>query len=922
MPDEAAIVPGLEEFFTSSLDLFAVFQADGIIGHANPAWTTILGWDAGELHSTRVGDLVHPDDAHRTAVETEHIVNGKSATRRGFEHRLRCADGSFRWIEWTSLRWGDQIYSTGRDITRRHAVIRQLDENLQKIEAVFAAAADSIIVVDRDMVIAETSPVGLPILDFPNSGQVGQNVLNIVHPDDRPTVLAALQRTFDVDEISTARYRAQHFDGRWLTFEGRGRAMRNPDGSSDLAVIINRDVTKSVAEEAALAESHARIKAIVDTAADTISIVDRDLRNIESSEALESTLGVPPADRRGRSILERIHPDDHAAVIEGARKIFEEGETVTLRVRLLHADGRWLTAESRARATYNAKGAPTSAVVITRDITASVAAEVALTESLETTRAIFDAAADGIIVLDRDLCIVETSSNGEGVHGRPAEERRGQRLMLEVVHPDDRENVEATLRRTFDEEGVVSMRYRVRRLDGEWMTLESRGRSLRAHDGPPSKAVFIARDVTDSVAAQAALESAKVEAERATFEADLARAEAERANAAKSDFLSRMSHELRTPLNSVLGFSQILQMEPHSATDEEIIDIIYRSGSHLLDLINEVLDISRVESGTMSVALDSVSLCSLVEESLGLVLPQARERDITVTSVVDEDLHVRADHLRLRQVLLNLLSNAIKFNRLGGRVTIGAERSDGRVRLSVADDGPGIAVGYLDRLFVPFERLDAEARGIEGTGLGLALSKSLIELMGGSLVVESHQDVGSTFTLELAQATPTGEGVAPSDPSMGRRPIGAHQSTLLYIEDNTSNTRLVERLARHRPNVSLITSLQGSLGLELARQHRPGLILLDVHLPDVSGLEVLRRLRSEPTTATIPVVMLSADASSSHVRKCLDAGANDYLTKPIDVVRLLNVIDDFLGAVGEETDDRVASDHGRRRPDRPTRRDA
>jgi CheY-like chemotaxis protein len=358
-----------------------------------------------------------------------------------------------------------------------------------------------------------------------------------------------------------------------------------------------------------------------------------------------------------------------------------------------------------------------------------------------------------------------------------------------------------------------------------------------------------------------------------------------------------MSHELRTPLNSVLGFAQILEMELQSPDELEMVGYIHNSGKYLLELINEVLDISRIESGHISVLIEPIILQDLEKECVELVTPQAKEYGVTIFSQSAYDFQVLGDQQRLKQVLLNLLSNAIKYNRPSGSVTITcAPRPRSKVRLSVCDTGPGISPDLLERLFTPFDRLDAETSGIEGTGLGLALSKGLIEAIGGSIGVESTVGHGSTFWIELPNVMAPKVAASLNTPTPALRAANEAASTVLYIEDDVANVQLVERLLMQRPNISLITSLLGTRGVELAQQHRPDLILLDVHLTDIHGFEVLERLQADSRTIDIPVVVLSADATTWQRRRFRNAGVYDYLSKPLDLQQLLDVIDQHLGA--------------------------
>ena len=427
----------------------------------------------------------------------------------------------------------------------------------------------------------------------------------------------------------------------------------------------------------------------------------------------------------------------------------------------------------------------------------------------------------------------------------------------------------------------MKVRFRGLHTNGGWVMIESRGRALRDENGNPTGAVIISRDVSDTVEVQRVLQ--------------LAKDEADRANVAKSEFMSRMSHELRTPLNSVLGFAQILQMELESPDELEMIGYIVKSGGYLLELINEVLDISRVESGSIAVTLELVPVKSLVGDSIEMVSGEATAAGVTIVDECESAPLVRADPQHLKQVLLNLLTNAIKYNQVGGTVTLTCREDGGRVRLAVTDTGPGIAPELHERLFAPFDRLDADAKGIEGTGLGLALSKGLMEAIGGSLGVESAPGAGATFWLELPLATTSSAfGEVPGDVGSVPEATTTTSATVLYIEDNVGNVRLMERLMAHRPNVQLITTLLGSEGVELARQHRPDLVLLDVHVPDLSGYEVLQRLHGDERTATIPVVMLSADASFEQIQRFTEAGVRDYLTKPLDLTSFLSQLDEYL----------------------------
>ncbi len=394
--------------------------------------------------------------------------------------------------------------------------------------------------------------------------------------------------------------------------------------------------------------------------------------------------------------------------------------------------------------------------------------------------------------------------------------------------------------------------------------------------------------------------TAAIEREKAEESVRAAHGQAEKASRAKSEFLSRMSHELRTPLNAILGFTQLLEADELSAGQAESVLHITRAGKHLLLLINEVLDIARIESGRLALSPERINLAPFLEEALDLIRPLATRHQITLvleSTATASPQWVLADRQRFQQILLNLLSNAVKYNRTGGRVTVRASAEGDRIRIAVTDTGRGIAPENLSRLFVPFERLGAEATEIEGTGIGLALSRGIVAALHGELSVQSRVGEGSTFSVALPRAgaetifTPPAQ--PPPAPSLSQ-PATGKPHLLLYIEDQDLNLRLVERIFHARPQYRLLTAMQGGLGLDLAREHQPDLILLDLNLPDMPGDEVLRRLKADPIMRGIPVLMVSADAMGDRIEDLLAAGATGYLTKPYKVGDFLRIIEETL----------------------------
>jgi signal transduction histidine kinase/CheY-like chemotaxis protein len=372
---------------------------------------------------------------------------------------------------------------------------------------------------------------------------------------------------------------------------------------------------------------------------------------------------------------------------------------------------------------------------------------------------------------------------------------------------------------------------------------------------------------------------------------------AEKANLAKSDFLSSMSHELRTPLSAILGFAQLIESGTPQPTlsQKRSVDQILKAGWYLLELINEVLDLAVIESGRLSLSLEAISLAEVMQECQTMIEPQAQRRDIAVTFPrFGAPCLVTADRTRVKQVLINLLSNAIKYNRIGGSVVVDCSASSERcVRIGVRDSGAGLSADQLTQLFQPFNRLGQESSVQEGTGIGLVVSKRLVELMGGVIGVESVVGQGSVFWIELNVAAQAA-AVVGADPAMLARPRireGARSHTLLYVEDNPANLMLVEDLMARRPDVCLLSARDGISGVQIARCALPDVILMDINLPGISGIKALRILEEDPTTAHIPVIALSANAMPRDIAKGLDAGFFRYLTKPIKVNEFMETLD-------------------------------
>jgi PAS domain S-box-containing protein len=593
--------------------------------------------------------------------------------------------------------------------------------------------------------------------------------------------------------------------------------------------------------------------------------------------AWERTLGWTLEELCSRPFMELIHPDDREQTEAEAASLTRAGyQTLNFENRYQCKDGTYRTL------LWSATSVPEEELIhaVARDGTDGRQVQQELRNSEQFLDSVLENLPNMVFVKDAaELRFMRFNRAGEELLGTSREELIGKndhdlfpKQEADFFIGKDREVLASHEVVDIPEEPIDTKENGSR-------ILHTRKIAIRDERGEPRYLLGISEDITDRKCAEQAAEGA--------------RAEAERANLAKSEFLSRMSHELRTPLNAVIGFGQLLELDDLDFRQREGVEEILKAGRHLLALINEVLDISLIESGTMSISLEPVHLGSVLAEALSLIRPLADEAEVRLTVDPSEhaDLHVFADQQRLKQVLINLLSNAVKYNRRGGDISVGCQQlPEGRVEIAVADTGHGMTAEQLERLFEPFDRLGAERTGVDGTGLGLSLSKGLTEAMGGKIEAESEPGVGSTMRVSLAGVEgPVDEATRPAllSPVDGPR---RERRTIVYIEDNLSNLNLVEQLLGRLPEVRLIPAMLGELGLDLARQNQPDLILLDLHLPDMHGREVLERLQGDPTTAAIPVVIVSADATPGQVERLRTAGAAGYVTKPIDVEWLLDTV--------------------------------
>jgi PAS domain S-box-containing protein len=507
------------------------------------------------------------------------------------------------------------------------------------------------------------------------------------------------------------------------------------------------------------------------------------------------------------------------------------------------------------------------------------------------TRSLIESNIDALMTTDPAGIISDVNKQMEALTGCTRDELIGAPFKNYFTDP---ERAEAGIKRVLNASKVTDYELTARARDGKETVVSYNATTFHDRDRKLQGVFAAARDVTERKRFEHALQENNLELERA-------RAAAEKANLAKSDFLSSMSHELRSPLNAILGFAQLINSDipPPTPTQRASIDQILQAGWYLLKLINEILDLAQIESGMLALSREPTSLSEVIQECQAMIEAQGQKRGIKMTFPADGiPYFVNADRTRLKQVVINLLSNAIKYNEANGSVVVEcAAGSPERVRVSVRDTGAGLPPEMLLQLFQPFNRLGQETGAEEGTGIGLVMCKRFVELMGGTIGVESTVGLGSVFWFELnADSAPQLRSDAGEIAAIVETPVEKDVTlrTVLYVEDNPANLKLVEQLIARRRDMRLLSARDGALGVELARAHHPDVILMDINLPGISGIDALKILREDRETASIPVVAVSANAMPSDIEKGLLAGFFRYLTKPIRVDEFMSTLDEAL----------------------------
>jgi PAS domain S-box-containing protein len=840
---------------------------------------------------------VVPED--RPLLERTFSASTRQAGRYACRYRVVAPDGSLRLLH---SQWLVKDGADGRpalaigvvmDDTQSWQLARSHNETVSQLALAVDLAGIAIWRHDFANDRLHLNDQACSVLDIPlqPDGLDLQGVRDLIHPDD----LAEARKAFDAAMSSgkavdiELRYRRR--DGSWRNMLTRRVLQTDADGRPLAMMGVALDVTDRIDESRRATELSRRFELATRAAGIGYWSLEDGQARARWSDQLRAIHGLAPGAPVPtlREWLDtHVHPEDRDDVRRRFKDWLKSGRRgMESDLRVVRSDGgvRHLISHSRV------EGAEASPLLfgLVIDATERRGAEMALRQASE--RASLAARGAGLGAWETDLVAGTAFWDEQMWRLRglvPQAEPLPHAERMELVHPDDREKLLVQMAGALDDDGPSSYEFRIMLPDGSIRWLASRSIGVRDEQGRLVRRIGVNWDVTDRRTADAVRHEREI---------------ALRESQAKSNFLARMSHELRTPLNAVLGFAQLLQAEDPgtdaaAASRQRRLAHIRAAGQHLLELINDVLDLSSLEAGEMRIALQPVVLAPLVAGTLPLLEPLLQERRVELVSGPLDGV-VLGDATRLRQVLVNLLSNAIKYNREGGRVTLDTLQRDGVVVVRVADTGRGMTEQQLRHLFEPFNRLGIESEGIEGTGIGLAIVKALVERMGGSVHVQSTVGTGSVFELRLgdgASRPPAPPAARPHSRPMPLFDAGVPpRGTLLYVEDNPVNAQIISELIGRRADLRLYIAQDGLGGVKMATELQPDLVLLDMQLPDIDGHEVLRRLRAQSSTARIPVIALSANAMPEDIARALRAGMSDYWTKPLDFRAFMGSIDALFG---------------------------
>jgi len=910
----------LENFFSVALDLLCIADDQGNFIKLNAAWENILGYSINDLENRQFLEFVHPDDMQPTLDAMSELSDQNPIL--DFTNRYRTKSGDYRFIEWHSVPVGNFIYAAARDITERIMREKFEEELLQMSLQMMGlpvpeirgaldmslARVGKFLDADRSYIFEFDHKKGtmsnthewcaegisqeiqnlqdLPMDLFPHWLELlnRHEAVTIPSVADLPDSWKGEKDILTDQGIKSVIVIPVLSENRLIGFVGLDSVQHERIYTKDeirilwvwggmLASLIN-----NVRAGILLDQTRQNYRTFFNSINDFLFVFDQEGNIVNTNKTLRTRLNYEKGELEGNPVA-KLHPDERKEETSCVVKGIIGGQVDTCNIPLVTKEGDLIPVETKiTRGNWNGKPAlfGVSKDVSEREISEQKFSSAFQGNSSMMAISLFD---EGQYLDCNNAFLDALGFTREEIIGNT-----NRSLGLFVDH-DLRKDVLEKLDAGIP---VRKMEILMRRKSGEIRNGLMSAEVI--YVGVRKCIITTTIDITDLKEAEAQLK--------------LARLEAENANAAKSEFLSRMSHELRTPMNSILGFDQLLEMGGLTPVQKKGVSHIIHSGKHLLNLINEVLDISRIEAGRLSISLEPVEVSGVVFEMIDTIRPMANERSISVEFENDpENLEfVRVDRQRIKQIILNILNNAVKYNRQGGKVKIQLQQmpeADGkqeRVRISISDTGVGISPEDMPKVFMPFERIGAEKTETEGTGLGLAVVKKLVDALGGSLGVTSEKDVGSNFWVEFPRVKPVARGIPEIHEEEGQGlAVEAKSGLVIYVEDNRPNIELVQQVIdNYCPNVKLLTHMSGSGARELIEKNKPDLVLLDHNLPGKNGDEVLKELRMSGITKDIPVVIISADAMPKQVQNLMDLGANRYLTKPLEINNLIEVIKEFV----------------------------
>ena len=899
----------------------------GKIVYANGGAERMFGYNKGEILGLPIYKINAPDvgDPTDTAAAIIEILH-RTGSWQGNIQNIR-KDGSTLWTfssvsTFTHPVHGEVWMGVHKDISAQKRNEEQLRQSEERLSRVLDAVNDGVWDWNPQTHEDYLSPRWKAILGYRDEElrNVDSTFFELIHPDDQELTAAAVQRHFEHNEPYRVEIRMRHMDGSYRWILCRGEAIRDNDGKPVRMLGTTTDITDRKQAEEALRLNEKSYRLLFENMMAGVVIQDASGKVIEANPAACSILGLSMDQIMGRTAYDERwrlikkdgtpqQPSDMPSEV-ALRTGHNVSNFLTGIFIPENEDYRWILINSTP--VKDEKGKPISTTTIFLDITELKRTEEELRKHREHLEELVAERTTKLVESERQLRqaqeiarlghwtanlqtgTLDWSDEIYRIFGRnPKTFKPSIENFFACVHPDDHALVRASEAEAA-RSGRHSVDHRIVLPDSTIRWVHEEAQMDRDDQGKQLRLTGTVQDITTRKQVEQELIEAKVIAERASK--------------AKSEFLSRMSHELRTPMNAILGFTQVLETDKLGSEQIEFVGEIHRAGDHLLELINELLDMSRIEAGKLTTVLQPVAVKSVVTAACQIVQSLVAQKRLTLVNQCDERVMVLADQTRLKQILVNLLSNAAKYNRDGGRIQLACQlMGEDQIRIAVTDTGSGIPADKVARLFKPFERLGAEYSAIDGTGIGLALSHQLAGLMGGQLGVESKLGEGSTFWVDLPVVVTDTLTVKHSIKPEDALATDTHQINVLYIEDNAANLRVVEAMFRHQTTLRLLSATNGEFGLELAKRYVPDAILLDIHLPGMDGYAVLEAIKIDPKTKDIPVIALSADAMPIDIEKGMQAGFKHYLTKPLKMDELMKAIGSVTAGLRNNTPQSAAS---------------